>query len=110
MISREVSHYRKSIGPLEIENAEIPILKNRIQILENALNEKANGTNEAQYVSNSLAQKSISLSDEILRLRECLAHEKNVEAHLCKEIKTLRATASQHESFFRRIIAECCRL
>ena len=108
MISREVSHYRKTIGPLEIENSEIPLLKNRIHMLENAIKENASGKNETKSSKKSPSQETISLNDEILRLRESLAHQKAVEAHLCQEIKTLRATASQHESFCRRIISECC--
>ena len=89
--------------------------------LESTIKEKANKRGGASGEEKSSADQTPTSSqgpesdeagsgvnDEILRLRESLVHQKAVEAHLCQEIKSLRATASQHESFCKRIISECC--
>lgn len=107
-MSKEISQYRKSIEPLEIENAEIPLLKYRIQTLENTIKNMNSASSISEAGSPASSLKEELVNDEVLRLKEALVHQKAVEVHLCHEIKVLRATSSQHEIFCKRIISECC--
>lgn len=110
IMARDLAEYRKVVEPLQTENAEIPALKSRIQALEKALSEKKKSSD--YQASNSPVKERIAAdpgaAEEILRLREGLAHQKGIVAKLCQELQGLRRFSSKHESFCKRIISECC--
>ncbi|KAJ3274244.1 transcriptional regulator swi6 [Terramyces sp. JEL0728] len=114
LMSRELAQSRAEIKPLKSENSVIPDLQNQIAGLQKALSEKvyvSQQNSNVATVPTSNGNESDALQaaqEEIHKLKAFQENQKNVQAQLCEELRTLRSVAGPHEISCKKIIAACC--
>ncbi|KAJ3323692.1 Coiled-coil domain-containing protein 39 [Boothiomyces sp. JEL0866] len=114
LMSRELAQSRSEMKPLKAENAIIPELHSQIASLQKALSERAyvsQQNNSIATVPTSNVNESDALhaaQEEIHKLKAFQEQQKNVQAQLCEELRTLRSVAGPHEISCKKIIAACC--
>ena len=109
-MSREINTFRQDSQPLNLANAEITSLKQRLKELEMALTDSSRNAKfrNSSNVEQMLQNENIKNQDVISRLRQALIQQKAVESRLVQELLSLRQGAADYELICKKIVACCC--